>query len=554
MGWLSCFAGSLRVVFLRCYENTREALFRETHLTPNPVPSSEGRLLVVDDEENVLHAVCRVMQPGGWAVHTAASGEEGLEKFHKLKPEVVISDYRMPRMDGVEFLSRVRALDLKTQCIMLTGLIEQFAAKDAFPEALVFRFIFKPWNETQFFLTVQGAFQQYTLEKENERLHHLTQQQNLNLQASNLLLEQKVSERTRQLSVAKREWEGTFDSIESPLALVDIDSLRLRRINRAYARHAGRTVNEVLERPRCFAFLFNRDLPCLHCPLPQAKQSLQAGRALQAEIRHNERILNLYIHAMEEKEIAICSYHDVTEERAMSRRLAEAEKMVAVGHLAGGVAHEINNPLAGILAFAQLMKREEGRSPKDVELFGLIEESAFRCKRIVESLLQLSRKPQLEDRQLLDLRRCMEDALLLFHPQVMEHPEVTLAFSAEPELPKIHGDAGQISQVILNLLQNGLYALNNHAGVLSVQVGQQGDDCFFSISDNGVGILEEHRAHIFEPHFTTKPVGQGTGLGLSIAYRIVSDHGGRFEIDTKPGVGTTFWVFFPAQTQRSEES
>jgi two-component system NtrC family sensor kinase len=494
------------------------------------------------------------MKPGGWVLHTAPGGEEGLEVFQKVKPEVVISDYRMHGMDGVEFLSRVRAEDSKTQCIMLTGLIEQFAAKDVFLEALVFRFIFKPWNETQFFLTVQGAFRQYALEKENERLHHLTQQQNSTLQESNLLLEQKVSERTRQLSVAKREWEGTFDSIETPLSLVDIDSLRLRRINRAYAREAGRAVSDVSHRQHCFAFLFNRDSPCVNCPLPQAKQSLRFERALQAEIRHNDRTINLHIHSMDEREIAICSYYDVTEERAMYRQLAEADKMVAVGNLAGGVAHEINNPLSGILGFAQLMKREEGRTQKDIELFGLIEESALRCKRIVESLLQLSRKPQLGDKRLLDLRRCVEDALLLFRPQVMDCPQVTLAFSAEPELPQIYGDVGQISQVILNLLHNGFHALKNSAGVLSVKVGRRGEHCFFSISDNGVGISEEHVARIFEPHFTTKPVGQGTGLGLSIAYRIVSDHDGKFEVETKPGVGTTFWVFFPTQFQRSEEA
>lgn len=238
----------------------------------------------------------------------------------------------------------------------------------------------------------------------------------------------------------------------------------------------------------------------------------------------------------------------------MYKRLAEAEKMVAVGHLAGGVAHEINNPLSAILAFAQLMKREEGREAKDIEIFGLIESSALRCKKIVESLLQLSRKPRLEDKQLLNLRSCVEDALLLFRPQVMDFPQVTLAFSAEPELPQIYGDVGQISQVILNLLQNGLHALKDSAGVLNVKVGRKENDCFFSISDNGVGISQEHLPHIFEPHFTTKPVGQGTGLGLSVAYRIVNDHRGKFEVETKTGVGTTFWVFFPAQFQESEEA
>ncbi|MCL2012859.1 MAG: ATP-binding protein [Cystobacterineae bacterium] len=517
-------------------------------MTPHSVAS---RLLVVGEQENILHAVCRVMQPGGWVVHTALNGEEGLELFRQVEPQVVISAYPMPDMEGMEFLLKIRAMDPKVQCIVLAALGEQ-SVKSAVSKGLVFRFIFKPWNETQFFLTVQSAFKQYALEKENEHLFGLTHQQNADLRAFNLMLEQKVLERTQQLSVAKREWESTFDSIETPLALVDTDSLRLRRINRAYARQAQRAVGEVSERQRCFAFLFGRELPCLNCPLPQ-KQSLGLGQTLQAEIRHNDRIINLYLYSMDEGKVAICSYRDISEERAMYKRLAEAEKMVAVGHLAGGVAHEINNPLSGILAFVQLMKRERGRSQNDLELFGLIEESALRCKRIVESLLQLSRKPQLEDKRLVDFGRCVEDAVVLFRAQVIDLPKVKVRSACEANLPKVYGDFGQIGQVVLSLLQNGLHSLKDNVGVLDVKVGLKEDQCFFSISDNGEGISEKHLPHIFEPHFTTKPVGKGTGLGLSIAYRIVNDHGGKFEVKSEVGIGTTFWVFFPAQLQRGDE-
>src|SRR5712692_10093148 len=105
---------------------------------------------------------------------------------------------------------------------------------------------------------------------------------------------------------------------------------------------------------------------------------------------------------------AVCSYRDVTEERAMTRGLIDTEKMAAVGQLAGGVAHEINNPLGGILAFAQLMRRDAGRPPADIESLAMIEESALRCKRIVESLLRSSRRSQPADRQPCDLSRGVE--------------------------------------------------------------------------------------------------------------------------------------------------
>jgi len=241
----------------------------------------------------------------------------------------------------------------------------------------------------------------------------------------------------------------------------------------------------------------------------------------------------------------VSAYRDVTDERMMTARLVETEKMAAVGQLAGGVAHEINNPLAGILTFAQLMKRDIGRAPQDLESLQLIEESALRCKRIVESLLQFSRRSHEGDRRPFDLNRCVEDAAFLFGAQLKKAPHATLEVKPEPELPSVIGDTGQLGQVLLNLLQNGLYALEGKQGTLSVTTGRRDTHVCFSVEDSGVGIEPSVLPRIFEPSFTTKPPGQGTGLGLAIAYRIVQDHGGRIEVQSRVGEGSTFTVLLP---------
>src|SRR5258708_20323738 len=132
--------------------------------------------------------------------------------------------------------------------------------------------------------------------------------------------------------------------------------------------------------------------------------------------------------------------------------------MAAVGQLAGGVAHEINNALGGILAFAQLMKRDSGRSPSDLESLALIEESALRCKRIVESLLRFSRKSQLEDRRPGDLSRCVEDAALLFRTQLKSAPKAKLELKLATDIRKIHGDPIHMDQLVLHLLPNAHHA------------------------------------------------------------------------------------------------
>ena len=504
---------------------------------------AQGRLLVVDDEENILKSLRRVLRSQDWEIRTALDGERGLKILEQFTPEVVISDFRLPGMNGADFLQQVKQRIPLAQRIMLTGHADQRAIEEAINRSEIFRFIAKPWNDSALLLTVQSAFEQYAVHAENARLQEVTRAQNEELRALNAELEERVQQRTRLLVVAKREWELSFDSLDLPLAVVRGSDHSVRRANVAYARVAGRPVQGLGQNPSCHQFLFGRDTPCTGCPL---KTAIRSGKEGRAEIQHKGRIYVLDVYPMAEEGQAVCAYRDVTDERTMTARLVETEKMAAVGQLAGGVAHEINNPLAGILTFAQLMKRDAGRAKGDIESLQLIEESALRCKRIVESLLQFSRRSQQGDRRLFELNRCVDDAAFLFGAQLKKSPEASLEVRTESDLPPVIGDTGQMGQVLLNLLQNGLYALEGKPGTLCVSTGRRDlTHVFFSIRDTGSGIESSVLPRIFEPSFTTKPPGQGTGLGLAIAYRIVQDHGGRFEVESAPGEGSTFTVLLP---------
>ena len=504
--------------------------------------AAQGRLLLVDDEENILRSLRRVLRRGDWLIETAIDAEAALKIFDTFRPAVVISDFRMPGMNGVDFLARVKELDPGTQRIMLTGQADQHAIEEAINRSEVFRFISKPWNDAQLLLTVKSAFEQHELVADNHRLHELTRNQNTELRQLNADLEQRVQQRTQMLSRAKREWELSFDTIDSPLAVVNTDDLVIRRANRATAKVSNRAVEAIKGGVKCHQYLFGRDTQCAGCTVGP---NLKSPGTL--EIVHGERTFVAQVYPMDDEPIAVCHYRDVTDERALTRRMIESEKMIAIGNLAGGVAHEINNPLGGILAFSQLMKRDAGRTPQDLEALDLIEESALRCKRIVESLLKFSRRSKVEDRRAFDLSKCVEDAAVLFRAQIKKYPRAKMELKLATGIPNVYGDPSQLGQVVLNLLHNGLQALPNGEGMLTVETGLRDAHCYFKITDTGCGIPEENLARVFEPHFTTKPPGEGTGLGLSIAYRIVEDHGGHFAVDSKVNEGSAFTVMIPVQ-------
>jgi two-component system NtrC family sensor kinase len=259
---------------------------------------AQGRLLVVDDEENILKSLRRVLRSGDWEIRTALDGERALAVLEQFTPEVVISDFRLPGMNGADFLQQVKQRIPLAQRIMLTGHADQRAIEEAINRSEIFRFIAKPWNDSALLLTVQSAFEQYAVQVENHRLQEVTRLQNEELKALNAELEERVQQRTRLLVVAKREWELSFDSLDLPLAVVRGADHTVRRANVAYARVAGQAIQGVSQNPACHSFLFGRDTPCPGCPLQRAIRSGGEGRA---EIEHKGRIYVLDVYPRRRK-------------------------------------------------------------------------------------------------------------------------------------------------------------------------------------------------------------------------------------------------------------
>jgi two-component system NtrC family sensor kinase len=241
---------------------------------------------------------------------------------------------------------------------------------------------------------------------------------------------------------------------------------------------------------------------------------------------------------------------DVTEWRDAQYRLAETEKLAAIGQLAAGVMHEINNPLATILACSEaLALRTEGLPPSPrqhaEEYLKIIDAEVQRCRRIVDGLLDFSR-PKTGEKRLVELNALIDQTLFL-----LKHHDrfklLTLVRELTPGLPKLRADPERLIQSFMALMLNAMDSMDSR-GVLTVRTGMnpdRDDEILVELIDTGTGIKQEDLPKIFEPFFTTKPPGRGTGLGLSICYGIIADHRGRIEVLSQVGIGSTFQVYLP---------
>ena len=241
---------------------------------------------------------------------------------------------------------------------------------------------------------------------------------------------------------------------------------------------------------------------------------------------------------------------DITEWRQAQQRLAETEKLAAVGQLAAGVMHEINNPLATILACSEALSlRSEDLGPGErqayAEYLKIIDTEVQRCRRIVESLLDFSR-PKSGEKRLVDVNDVLEQTLFLLKHHA-RFKRLRVVREHTPALPAVHADQERLIQGFMALMLNAMDAMNSR-GTLTVRSRmnpERRDEILVEFIDTGTGIRQEDLPKIFEPFFTTKPQGRGTGLGLSICYGIVAEHRGRIEVESQVGVGSTFKVYLP---------
>lgn len=229
--------------------------------------------------------------------------------------------------------------------------------------------------------------------------------------------------------------------------------------------------------------------------------------------------------------------------QAIQHQVTRAEKLASIGRLAAGVAHEINNPLTGVLTFSHLLREKPNMDAQDREDLDLIIRETTRAADIVRGLLDFAReRPVLMER--VDLNEVVRRTVRLIANQ-KKFDRIVIEELLQEDLPEVRGDMNQLQQVLLNLSLNACTAMPD-GGKLTIRTAVEGDEVLLKTADTGCGIKPEHLDRIFEPFFTTQDVGRGTGLGLSVTHGIVEQHGGRLEVQSREGEGSTFTIRLPA--------
>jgi len=359
------------------------------------------------------------------------------------------------------------------------------------------------------------------------------------------------------VSRGRTEWVTTFDAMQDCVSVHDTTG-KVIRANVALA-HRLQTIPQKIIGRYCSEIYDpsgSSSIPCRHTRSLKSKKLLveeislpEMGGEFQISVSpwydRNNRLAGS-IHVAK----------DVSNEKQLQQQLIQSEKLSAIGELISGIAHELNNPLTGVMGYSQLLQLREDLDDRAKESLLKINNLALRCQKIVQNLLSFARK-QKPERTLSDINEIMEKTveLRIYELQVNN---IQISQELDKNLPKTIADAHQLQQVFLNVLTNGEQAmLEAHGkGHLSIRTrtNSQKTKILVEITDDGPGIPESYLTRIFDPFFTTKEVGKGTGLGLSISYGMIKEHGGSIYARSRLEKGTTFTIELPIISRLQSET
>ncbi len=531
--------------------------------------ASKPLVLIADDEQNAVILLKRVLERDGFSVESARDGETALEMARTLHPDLILMDVQMPRMNGFEVTARLRedSLTERIPVIFVTA-----AAREPSDVAHGFKlgaddYIRKPYNYHELLARAHSKMRARQLEdrlqRRSEELEALVRiggefNQELGLGALTSLILNVISQ---ELEAEKAELY-LFNEQQVPVFYEDT-------IWGVHTVDEARLILEQADQPAASVFkdgepvLINADNhSVIAAPLKHrgklvgvltvyrgtantyTENELRLLRSIGEQAALTVRNAQLY----EELQSYAQNLEDMVETRTQELRAAQAqliqsEKLAALGRLAAGIAHEVNNPLQPILNCLEVAIEDvENKQLVDAEVLRVAENEVQRIKGIVSRLLDFAR-PSTADAVEYNLQALIQEVLTLTNKQ-LERMGVRLRSQLD-NVPMLKGNPAQLKQVFLNLVLNAAEAMPN-GGKLTISLDADEAGVTVAVKDTGIGMNQETVARIFEPFYSTKE--EGTGLGLAVSYGIVQGHGGDIRVESQPGQGTCFTIWLPLPT------
>ena len=499
-------------------QTDRDEQVQEVHRTP-PTPD-KATILVVDGQPDNLSAVAR--QVAGHLpecrIITATGAREGLALALQDPPDVALIDAQMPHMDGIEMTRRLKGDDRTAHfpVILMTAHGASPALKAEGLRAGADDFIPRPIGNVELVARIRAA----------------------------LRIKRAEDERSTMLQTAM---DG-FWIIDSQGRFVDV--------NAAYCEMTGYSRDELLA-------MAIRDIEAVETPRETADhiKAVIASGAQRFETRHRRKdgqiidveVSTNYMASSEQLSVFI---RDITEHKKLDEQFRQAQKMEAIGRLAGGVAHDFRNQLTVIKGYCGLLLRKLEQDNELREMVAEIDHATDRSARVTGQLLAFSRRQTLQP-EVVELDRFLSD---LHNPlSRMIGEDIHLSMAAAARVGNVKVDRSQLEQALMNLAVNARDAMPN-GGKLTIETVdavlgtshavlyadlRPGPYVVLVVSDTGIGMDAETCRHVFEPFFTTKETGRGTGLGLAMVYGFIRQSGGHIDVTSTPGQGTTFRLYLP---------
>ncbi len=568
-------------------------------MNPNPLAPANNRILVIDDNADIHADFRKVLGPAAPAsgalddvmaeffgpkgeevsqsdfqLDSAFQGKEGLEMVERSIAEgrpyaMAFVDVRMPPgWDGVETITRIWAIDASIQVVICTAYSDyswqEIIGKLGKSDRLVI--LKKPFDSIEVLQLAHALTEKWLLTHQArhklEDLNRLVDERTRALNDSNVQLKREMAVREiaqEALKVSEERLSRAFDVSPLPVAIMRLNDHACIEFNRAFLTATGHESRELLGRT-----LWDIGVTLDPEGMVEARALLTLGEPIRRQSCHlvskagQERAALLWI---ERFELAagphlLAVVQDVSEQLKLETQLRQSQKMEAIGHLAAGVAHDLNNLLTVVQGHTSLQLAKTSLDSDIAWSLQQVQGAGERAAALTRQLLAFSRK-QVMQKKVVSLSEVVQNVASMLRRLIPE--TIAVRFDLPPELPPIYADVCNLEQIIVNLTVNARDAMPR-GGSLSIRTdlaevtaaeaaripeARAGRFTRLTVTDTGEGMSKETLARIFEPFFTTKEVGKGTGMGLATVIGIIHQHEGWIDVDSQPGQGTTFRVHLP---------